>query len=61
MLMQAQTVRGLLRMLVEMELGWFITTHSPMDMTLRIWDEDGNSKGSIALNKQVETIEKGRG
>ncbi len=61
MLMQAQTVRGLMRMLVELELDWFITTNSPMDMTLRIWDKDGKSKGSIALNKQVETIEKGRG
>ncbi len=59
--MQAQTVRGLMRMLVELELDWYITTHSQMDMTLRIWDENGNSKGSIALNKQIETIEKGRG
>ncbi len=61
MLMQAQTVQGLLNILGELKPGWFITTHSPMDMTLRIWDEEGNSKGSIALNKQVETIEKGRG
>ncbi len=57
MLMQAQSIRGLLRMLAELELDWFITAHSPMEMTLRIWDEEGNSKGSIALNKQIETKE----
>ncbi len=59
MLMQAQTVRGLLRMLVELELDWYITTRAPLDMTLLIFDKDGNSKGSIALNKQIETKKKG--
>ncbi len=48
-------------MLVELELDWYITTRAPLDMTLLIFDKDGNSKGSIALNKQVETKEKRRG
>ncbi len=57
MLMQAQTVEELMKILEGLKPGWFITTYSPIEMTLRVWDEKGNSQGSITLDKLIEVKE----